>query len=75
MILPTKHISASYSLLGVGAILLKYLNRPRTVTSLWESVRKVHEVTTFERFSLALDFLYAIGVVEFDEDLLRRVQK
>lgn len=75
MILPTKHIPASSSLLGVGAILLKYLDRPQTVTSLWETVRKVPEVATFERFSLALDFLYAIGIVEFDEDLLDKVQK
>lgn len=72
MILPTKHISVRNSLLGVGAVLLKYLERPQTVTILWEKVRKLPEVGTFERFSLALDFLYAIGAVEYDEDLIRR---
>ena len=74
MILPTKHISVRYSLLGVGSLLLQDLERPRTVSALWERVRKVPEVGTFERFSLALDFLYAIGVVEFDGNLLQRAQ-
>lgn len=75
MILPTKHISTPYSLLGVGAILLQQLDKPRTVTSLWEAVRTIHAVTTFERFSLALDFLYTIGAVNFNNDLLYKVQK
>jgi hypothetical protein len=72
MILPTKHISLRRSLLGVGAIILKQLNRPRTVTSLWESVRVVPEVATFERFILALDLLYMLGAVQIEEGLLHR---
>ncbi|WP_372743783.1 ABC-three component system middle component 6 [Nostoc sp. C052] len=37
MILPTKHISTSHSLLGVGATILEQLYQPRTVSSLWSS--------------------------------------
>lgn len=74
MILPTKHIPAENSLLGVGALLLKYLERPRTVTALWEQAKQAPNVGTFERFTLALDFLYTIGSIEFDKGLLKRVQ-
>jgi hypothetical protein len=75
MILPTKHIKLSNSLLGVSAELLKYLNEGQTVTSLWGNVSHLPEVRTFERFTLGLDFLYSLGVVEFENGLLRRVPK
>ncbi len=74
MILPTKHISTNHSLLGIGALLLKHMERPQTVTSLWEKVRNTQEIGSFERFSLALDFLYAIGTIEFHEGMLRRLR-
>lgn len=74
MILPTKHISPSNSLLGVGAVLLKQLERPYTITSLWEQTRQTPGMGSFERFSLALDLLYAIGSIDFDQGLLRRVE-
>lgn len=75
MILPTKHIPPTNTLLGVGALLLQHLEKPRTVTFLWENTRDMPGVGTFERFSLALDFLYAVGSIEFDRGLLKRVEK
>lgn len=72
MILPTKHISTNQSILGVGAELLAALARPRTVSSLWDEVRERPTVATFERFTLALDLLYACGAVTLMEGLLRR---
>ncbi len=72
LILPTKHISTSYSLLGVGAKILEQLYNPRTVSSLWSAVATMPEVATFERFVLTLDLLYAIGAIEMDTGLLRR---
>jgi hypothetical protein len=72
LILPTKHIRTSHSLLGVGAALLPMLDRPQTVTQLWERARSDSRVATFERFVLTLDFLYAIGCVDMSEGLLRR---
>ncbi len=74
MILPTKHIPTNQSLLGVGALLLKKMKRPGTVTTLWEKVRENPEIGSFKRFSLALDFLYAIGAIELAEGLLRRIE-
>lgn len=72
MILPTKHTSTKQSLLGVGAELLSALGRPRTVSSLWDEVRGRPTVATFERFTLALDLLYACGAVSLNEGLLSR---
>lgn len=75
MILPTKHIPTGHSLLGVGAIILGALERPRTVSSLWDHLRGRPEVGTFSRLVLAVDLLYALGAVELDDGLLRRVRE
>jgi hypothetical protein len=75
MILPTKHISTSHSLLGVGAKILEQLNQPRTVSSLWSAVYTMPEIATFERFVLTLDLLYAIGAIEMETGLLRRCHR
>jgi hypothetical protein len=75
MILPTKHLEMDKSLLAIGGLILNTLPRPRTVTSMWEEVRR-HEVgLTFESFSLALTFLYAIGAVEMADEMIRRVRR
>lgn len=75
IILPTKHISTRYSLLGVGAKIIEQLHYPRTVSSLWSAVSTIPEVATFERFVLTLDILYAIGAIEIDAGLLRRCHR
>ena len=72
MILPTKHISLNQSLIGLGALLLKKLDRPRTVSGLWRKVRLIPEVGTFQRFVISLDFLYALGLIQFRNGLLNR---
>jgi hypothetical protein len=75
LILPTKHIPPQRSLVGVGALVLRHLERPQTVTNLWDRVRRDHDAPTFERFVLALDLLYAIGAVGLNEGLLRKAGK
>ena len=75
MILPTKHIKLSNSLLNVGAEILKHLDDDQTVTSLWNKARTVSYVKTFERFTLGLDLLFTIGIINFHDGLLRRVKK
>jgi len=75
MILPTKHIKLSNCLLGVGSVLLGCLNGEETVSSLWGKARSFPEIKTFERFTLGLDFLYALGVIDFKNGLLRKVKQ
>lgn len=75
MILPSKHISQPQSLLGVGALLLGIIDKPHTVTSLWERVRDETTVGTFERFVLALDMLYVVGAVSLESGLIVRARR
>jgi hypothetical protein len=53
-------------------LLLDRLDRPRTVSALWDAVRSSPDVGTFHRFVLALDLLYLMGAVHFDQGLLTR---
>ena len=75
MILPNKHLESERSLVAIGATILTALPGPRTVTSVWQTVQPQRQALTFERFALALSFLYAIGAVEMDNDLLRRAHQ
>jgi len=72
MILPSKHISEDQALLGVGAVLLGALDKPQTVTSLWEKVREHRAVGTYERFVLAVDMLHITGVVTLSQGMIVR---
>ena len=75
MILPTKYVKVSNSLLNVGAILLSNITEPKTVTELWTVTKEFDEVRTFDKFTLGLDFLYVLGSVEFYEGMIRKTAK
>ena len=73
MVLPDKHLRLHGSLLGAGAAVLSRLRRPATVSELWSQVEEEPGNLSFQGFILAMDFLYAIGAIELDEQgLLRR---
>jgi hypothetical protein len=60
--------------LAVGAILLRELSIPRTVSELWNRVRHSRSVGTYERFVLALDLLFIGGAIHLEGPfLVRRV--
>lgn len=75
MILPTKHIETKRSILAIGAKILEYLDKPISVSSLWEQMRCLPATGSFERYCLSLDFLYALGTIEFHDGILRRAQQ
>lgn len=75
MILPTKHVSPDASLLGIGAKILSDLGQPRTVTSLWERLRDEEGIVTFDRFCLAVTFLFTVDLLRLDGDVLLRVTR
>jgi hypothetical protein len=73
MILPTKHLPQERALLTVGAVLLAQLERPITVSALWQRINgAVSPAPTFDWFVLALDLLHALGAVELRDGLLIR---
>ena len=71
MIHPTKHIPVELTLLGVGAVIITELSRPRTVSNLWTAVRDQKTVGTFERFVLALTMLHSLGAVTYEGGLVK----
>jgi len=70
VLLPSKAIPTDQALLAVGAQILIQLERPGSVSAVWDRLqewRSAHNVETalpFWWFSLAIDVLYAIGVVD-----------
>ncbi len=77
MILPSTNNSPSLSqcLLVLGAALLVRLNSPRTVSSLWEEVKEKGEIKTYEKYILALDFLYLLGLIDFEDGVLNKIKQ
>lgn len=68
MILPTKGIGSDKALLSIGALILRDLDEPKTVSRLWADLRRVEEGPpdlTFDWFVLALDLLYVIGTLDY----------
>lgn len=76
MILPNKHLKLSNSILNTGAVLLELLNDEQTVTLLWDKVRTNPEIRSFDRFTLGLDLLFTIGLIDFNgEGLVERTKQ
>ena len=79
MILPSKHLHQDRALLTVGAQVLKCLDRPKTISALWEELHRgeISSINTaprlsYEWFVLALDLLYAIGAIYLSSGLVAR---
>jgi hypothetical protein len=73
MLLPTKHLSSERALLSVAGRLKAMMSRPMTPAELWETYQKqarADEHLTYDWFVLALDVLYAIGLVRFNGAVL-----
>lgn len=77
MILPTKGLAADRALLSIGADLLRRLDRPKTVSRLWEQVRQPQSsllaAISYDWFLLAVDLLYLLSAVDFEDGRLYRV--
>ena len=79
MILPSKHLPQNRALLTVGAHVLTFLARPKTVSALWEELNRQDDALsatprqiTYDWFLLALDLLYALGAIELESGLVTR---
>lgn len=69
MLSPKKHIRLSESILGLGANILNLLSRPQTSEQIYDKLKSLNLLIShdFEHIILALDFLYACGAVELNE--------
>ena len=80
MILPTKHIRTERALIGVGAEILALMQKPKTVSRLWDDLRARRSVDApnapidYNWFVLALDLLFMLGAIKIDSGVLIRVK-
>lgn len=78
MILPTKGITSEKALLSIGALILDDLDESKTVSRLWSDLRKIEDGSpglTFDWFVLALDLLYIVGTIEYDDGLIVSIKQ
>ena len=76
LLLPEKHVRASESLLGLGAVVLSILAlEPKNLDTVWNMIKdvecmktKIHGSITLDRVILAIDFLFAIGAVSLNSE-------
>lgn len=69
MFSPQKHIRLSESILGLGANVLSLLSRPLSPEQIYDRLKSANLLVShdFEHIILALDFLYACGAIELNE--------
>ena len=78
MILPTKHLPQERALLAVGADILRLLGEPKTVSRLWDELKKgrgsqpVTSALTYDWFVLALDLLFAARAIDIERGRIRK---
>ncbi|OJV54276.1 MAG: hypothetical protein BGO31_13075 [Bacteroidetes bacterium 43-16] len=78
MLLPSKHINFSESLLGFGSYILKELKDPKSVDDLWTIYQLDYSngfyfgKQTFDNLLLTIIFLYSIDAVKEEGGLIFR---
>lgn len=75
MILPSKHVSTEESMLGLGATLLQHIKKESSLSDLWEKVKIIPSIATFERFILALNLIYLLGLIDIKNNNIVLVSK
>ncbi|MGJ0395383.1 MAG: ABC-three component system middle component 6 [Methylocystis sp.] len=75
MILPSRNIAPDRALLTIAGNVFQRLSEPMTVSRLWDDLRREYQKKpiSYSWFILAIDLLYVMNLVWFDQDgLLRR---
>ncbi len=76
MITPSKHLTPGRDLLSVGAVVIAVITEPTTVSELWERFqdknRSMEQLLSFDWFTLALCFLFAVNALTLEHGVLAR---
>ena len=78
MILPSKKLRPENSLIYIGGKVLKILDEPKTVSSVWQELKKQQSHNnntkplkfTYDWFVLSLDLLFTMGAIKLYEGRL-----
>jgi hypothetical protein len=70
VILPSKHITTERALLSVAGWIFSRLNRPMSVSRLWDDLRDYwsERPLAYQWFVLSMDLLFLMGLVELRDD-------
>ena len=74
MILPGKHVKLANSMLNIGAVILDQIDDAQTITMLWNNSKIKSEINSFEKFTLGLDFLFMLGLIDYQNGIIRKIQ-
>ena len=74
MLLPDKYIPVEDTLPSISAYIYRKLRFPLPLFSLWDKVCGIKAIGTYERFIYALDFLYALGLIDIEGGFIRRIK-
>ena len=74
-VLPTKYVPIDSSILGVASILLSDLGSNDTVSTLWDRVRTMPQIRTFDRYAEALTLLFAARIVDLRRGILVHIRE
>lgn len=72
MILPSKYVHEQDAIIGISARILENLIHEKQLSQLWEDV-KTGINDNFERFVLALDLLFMLGIIEMQRNIIIKV--
>jgi hypothetical protein len=75
VILPNKYLREDEALIGVGGKILMLLQQDMLLSELWEETKEKENIGNFERFVLALDLLYLLGLIIFEKNKIKRVKE
>lgn len=77
VLVPTRNLHEDKTILKIGARVLSILTSPKTLSSTWETYLNYQNQESsdipriqFDLFILALDFLYMVGAIKYEGDLL-----
>lgn len=73
--MPSKYLQEDEALIGVSAALLSLIEGNGNLSEIWESAKKIKAIGSFERFILALNFLYLLDLVDLQGNKIVRIQK
>ncbi len=73
MLLPSKHITLSQSIIGLAGIIIKFLEKPKNIDELWLEYKEINNTKLFpaeheyNTFVLAVHYLFTVGIIDLNK--------
>lgn len=77
MLIPSKYEDFSQNVLSVGLDILEILKRRKNIYSLYKELVRMRNDEydlPLDKFLITLDFLYALGLIDLDREMVVRMR-